>query len=348
MKTGSSAIAAAVTATVLLASLPAAAETAAEFYKGKTLNLYIGTGESSGAVGAYPHAMSEVIGKYIPGNPTVIVRNMPGAGGIKLANYIYGIAPQDGTNWAFITRGFLLAPLLKLPGVQFDPSKFSWIGSPARTDSVGAVWASGTPVRTIQDAMKTQVIVGATTLGQGTGVFPTMLNQLIDTKFKVVSGYKSVGDVELAMEKGELQGKIDWTWGSLMSGRTADWVKDHKVYLLIQLGLKKSPKIPTDVPLALDLAKNHEDHQVMEILCSPSATGYPSFMGPDTPKDRVDAVRVAFQQTMKDPRFVAALEKQHLELDPIEGDEITTVVKNLYAMPPHVVDRMRDLMPPSE
>jgi tripartite-type tricarboxylate transporter receptor subunit TctC len=347
MKNGLSAAIVAVASSVILASLPAKAETVEQFYKGKTLNLYIGTGESSGAVGAYPHNMSEVLGKYIPGNPTVIVRNMPGAGGIKLANYINSIAPQDGTNWAFITRGFLLAPLLKLPGVQFDPSKFSWIGSPARTDSVGAVWTAATPVRTIQDAMKTEVVVGATTLGQGTGVFPTMLNRLIGTKFKVVSGYKSVGDVELAMEKGELQGKIDWTWGSLMSGRTADWVPSHKVTVLIQLGLKKSPKIPADVPLALDLARTPEDRQVMEIVCAPSATGYPSFMGPDVPKDRLDAIRAAFKQTMKDPRFIELVKKQKLELDPIDADEIDGIVKGIYSKPESVVEKMRALMPPS-
>jgi tripartite-type tricarboxylate transporter receptor subunit TctC len=347
MKRRISAVIAALAGGILLASLPVSAETVEDFYKGKTLNLYIGTGESSGAVGAYPHNMAEVIGKYIPGNPTVIVRNMPGAGGIKLANYIYGIAPQDGTSWGFITRGFLLAPLLKLSGVQFDPSKFSWIGSPARTDSVGAVWTASTDVRTIQDAMREQVVVGATTLGQGTGVFPTMLNQLVGTRFKVVSGYKSVGDVELAMEKGEVQGKIDWTWGSLMSGRTADWVKDKKVYVLIQLGLKKSPKIPADVPLALDLAKNQEDRQVMQVLCSPSATGYPSFMGPSTPTDRLEAIRAAFRRTMKDPRFVELLQKQHLELDPIDSAEIDSVVKTLYGMPEHAIERMRELMPPS-
>lgn len=333
-------------AVALLASR-ASAESVGDFYRGKTLNLYIGTGESSGAVGAYPHALSEVISTYIPGNPTIVVRNMPGAGGIKLANYIYGIAPQDGTSWAFITRGFLLAPLLKLSGVEFDPSKFNWIGSPARTDSVGAVWTASTDVRTIQDAMREQVVVGATTLGQGTGVFPTMLNRLIGTKFKVVSGYKSVGDVELAMERGEVQGKIDWTWGSLMSGRTANWVKDKKVTVLIQLGLKKSPHIPATVPLALDLAKNNTDRQVMQVLCSPSATGYPSFMGPGVPKERVEAIRAAFRRTMKNPKFVARLQQQHLMLDPIDAEEVETIVKDLYSMPEQAVSRMRELMPKS-
>jgi hypothetical protein len=132
-----------------------------------------------------------------------------------------------------------------------------------------------------------------------------------------------------------------------MMATKGDWIRDGKLNVIIQTGMKAAPG-HADVPLALDLAKNHEDHQVMEILCSPSATGYPSFMGPDVPKDRVEAVRAAFRQTMKDPRFIAALQKQRLELDPIEGDEIDGVVKNLYAMPPTVVDRMRELMPPSE
>jgi hypothetical protein len=174
-----------------------------------------------------------------------------------------------------------------------------------------------------------------------------MLNQLIGTRFKVVSGYKSVGDVELAMEKGELQGKIDWTWGSLMSGRTADWVPSHKVTLLIQLGLKKSPKIPADVPLALDLAKTPEDRQVMEIICAPSATGYPSFMGSDVPKDRLEAIRTAFNQTMKDARFIELVQKQKLEIDPVDGEEIDAIVKSIYSKPASAVEKMRSLMPPS-
>jgi hypothetical protein len=174
-----------------------------------------------------------------------------------------------------------------------------------------------------------------------------MLNRLIGTKFKVVSGYKSVGDVELAMERGEVQGKIDWTWGSLMSGRTANWVKDKKVTVLIQLGLKKPPHIPATVPLALDLAKNNADRQVMQVLCSPSATGYPSFMGPEVPKDRVEAIRAAFRQTMKNPRFVARLQQQHLMLDPIGAGEVETIVKDLYSMPEQAVSRMRELMPKS-
>jgi tripartite-type tricarboxylate transporter receptor subunit TctC len=321
------------------------AQSVEEFYRGKVINMYIGTGESAGAVGAYPRNVSQIIGKYIPGNPTLVVRNMPGAGGIVLANFINQVGPKDGTAWAFITRGFMLAPLLDRPQATFDPTKFQWIGSPARTVSVGSVWTAATDVRTLEDAMKKEVIIGATTLAQDTGVFPTVLNQFIGTKFKIVSGYKSVGDVDLAMERGEVQGKVGTTWGSLNSGRSADWVKSGKVKVLVQLGLRKANDIPADVPLALDFAKSPEDRQIMELISAPSETGYPSFMGPDVPAARVAAIRAAYVKTMQDPEFQAALKKQNLEFDPIPGEEIEQVVKNLYALPESVKAKARTLLP---
>jgi tripartite-type tricarboxylate transporter receptor subunit TctC len=331
--------------TATFAATAAAADPVESFYRGKTINMIVGTGESSGAVGAYPRAIAQVIEDYIPGHPNLIVRHMPGAGGIVAANYIYGIAPQDGLTWGFITRGFMLAPMMNRPQATFKPERFQWIGSPARTVSVGSVWTSATPVRTIEDAMKTQVVIGATTMAQDTGVYPTMLNHFLGTKFKIVSGYKSVGDVDLAMERGEVQGKVGTTWGSLNSGRSAEWVRDKKVTVLVQLGLTKAHDIPAEVPLALDYAKTPEDRQVMELICAPSETGYPSFMGPGVPKERVDAIRAAYVKTMSDPRFVAALKKQNLELDPIPAADIETVVKDLYALPEPVKQRARDLMP---
>ena len=160
--------------------------------------MLIGTGEGGGAVEDYPRALAQVMRKYIPGNPTFVVSNMPGAGGIKAANYIYSVAPQDGTSWGFITRGFLLAPLLKIQQANFDPTRFNWIGSPARSVSVGVVWNAASPVRSIADASVQQVIVGATSVGQDTGIFPAMLNRFVGTNFKVVPGYPSVGDIDLA------------------------------------------------------------------------------------------------------------------------------------------------------
>ena len=325
---------------------PVKAQSVADFYRGKTITFYVGTGPGPGAVSAYPIAISQIIRKYIPGNPAVVVSHMPGGGGIKAATFIEQIAPQDGTAMGFITRGFLLAPLLKYPGASFDPTKFNWIGSPSRTVSVGSVFNAFTDVRTIQQAMQKEVVVGATSSGQDTGIFPAALNRLIGTKFKIVTGYSSVSQVDLAMQKGEVQGKVGTTWNSLNSGPTANWVKDKVVTVIVQLGVKKAQDIPDSVPLALDLTKTPEDRQVLEVLCAPSATGYPSFMGPGVPKERVEALRAAYMQTMQDPEFIELLKRQSLDLDPIGAAELEGIVRGIYAIPAAAVERAKDLMPP--
>jgi tripartite-type tricarboxylate transporter receptor subunit TctC len=323
----------------------AAAETVEEFYRGKTITMYVGTGVGAGAVSSYPMAMIPVIKKYIPGNPNIILSYMPGAGGIKAATYIESIAPQDGTAWGFITRGFMLAPLLKLPQANFHPAQFNWIGSPTRSVSMGMVWNASTDVRTIEGAMQKEVVVGATSIAQDTGTFPRALNRIVGTKFKIVTGYAGLGAVDLAIERGEVQGKVGSTWKSLNSGSSVDWVPKKFATVLVQLGVKKAPDIPADIPLGLDLAKTPEDRQVLEVLCAPSATGYPSFMGPGVPKERVDAIRAAYVQTLKDPEFIEAVRKGGLDIDPISAEEITETVRGIYALPEAAVERARDLLP---
>jgi tripartite-type tricarboxylate transporter receptor subunit TctC len=327
-------------ATLLAVCASARAE---DFYAGKTINIYIGTGEGPGALSAYPRAMTQIIGKYIPGHPTIVVRNMPGAGGIKAANFIYSIAPQDGTAWGFITRGFVRAPLLGTPQAEFDPTKYYWIGTPSQETSVAAVWAAGTKVRTMQDATQEEVVFGGTSLATDTGLFPSVLNKLIGTKFKVVVGYKSSTDVDIAMERGEAQGKV-WTWASLKSGRTATWIAEKKIYLLGQFGLERAKDLP-DVPLALDFAKTPEDRQVMELVFAPIALGYPSFMGPGVPKERIEIMRRAFDKTMQDPEFAGLMKQQNLVLDPAKGEDLQAIVERMYHMPPAVVERARGLIP---
>jgi tripartite-type tricarboxylate transporter receptor subunit TctC len=332
----------------LALSLPialAGAARASDFYAGKTISIYIGTGEGPGALTAYPRAIAQVIGRYIPGNPAILVRNMPGAGGIKAANFIYAIAPQDGTAWGFITRGFVRAPMLGTPQAQFDPTKYQWIGTTSQETSVAAVWAAGTQVRSIADATTQEVVFGGTSLSTDTGLFPTILNRLIGTKFKVIVGYKSSTDVDLAMERGEVQGKI-WTWGSLKSGNTADWVADKKVSLLAQFGLQKARDLP-DLPRALDFAKTPQDRQVMELIFAPLALGYPSFMGPGVPPERVEIMRRAFDRTMQDPEFIDLMKQQSLVLDPATGEDVQAIVQRLYQMPASVIERARQYLPPS-
>jgi tripartite-type tricarboxylate transporter receptor subunit TctC len=332
-------------AAALAVPAPAKAQAVEEFYRGKTITMYVGTGVGAGAVSAYPMALTQVMRKYIPGNPNLVMSYMPGAGGIKAATYIESIAPQDGTAWGFITRGFMLAPLLKMPQANFNPPKFNWIGSPSRTVSMGMVWNASTDVRTIQAAMQKEVVVGATSIAQDTGIFPRALNRIAGTKFKIVTGYAGLGAVDLALERGEVQGKVGSTWKSLNSGPSANWVRDKIVTVLVQLGVKKAPDIPADVPLGLDLAKSPEDRQVLEVLCAPSATGYPSFMGPGVPKDRVEAIRAAYLRTLKDPEFIEAVTRQGLDLDPIGATELTDIVRGIYALPAAAVERARDLLP---
>ncbi len=316
-----------------------------DFYRGKTITMIIGTGENAGAVEAYPRALTQVMKKYLPGAPNMIVTYMPGAGGIKAANYINSIAPQDGTVWGFITRGFISAPLLKIPQASFDPVKLSWIGSAARTVSVGIVWKASTPVRTIYDVMKTQVVIGATSAGQDTAVWPAMLNRFASTKFKIVTGYASVGEVDYAIEKGELQGKVGFTWAALNSGRQLQWLQNGQVEVLTQLGVEKSPAIPASVPLGLDLAKTPDDRLAMQVVAGPAATGFPSFMGPGVPRERVEALRTAYMKSLADPEFIDLVKRQGLDIDPIPGADLETIVRDIYALPVEAVERARSVLP---
>jgi hypothetical protein len=317
----------------------ALADNVGDFYRGKTITIYSGTGSGAGAVTDYPQSIAHIISKYIPGNPNVIVSYMPGAGGIKAANYIYNVAPQDGTAWGFITRGFILAPLLKVPGAQFSPIKFNWIGSPARAVSVGEVWNAGTRARTIEDAMKTEVVLGATAPNQDTAVFPRALNALVGTKFKIITGYESSPRIDIAMSQNEVQGKVGVTWTSLNSGPTSNWVRNKIVSVIVQLGTVKESYIPSDVPLALDLIKTPADRQALYVLCAPTAMGYPSFMGQGVPAERIDAIRKAYIATLRDPEFDALMKKEGLDINPISSAELTDLVRNVYALPRAAVDR---------
>jgi tripartite-type tricarboxylate transporter receptor subunit TctC len=332
----------ALAAFLVLSVFPSGAA-AEDFYAGKTINIYIGTGEGPGAMTSYPRAIAQVISRHIPGRPTIVIRHMPGAGGIKAANFMYSIAPQDGTAWGFITRGFVRAPLLQTPQADFDPTRFQWIGTPSQETTVAGVWAANTKVRSLQDATQEEVVFGGTSLATDTGLFPTILNKLIGTRFKVVVGYKASTDVDIAMERGEAQGKI-WTWASLKSGRTASWVADGKVHLLAQFGLERAKDL-SNVPLVLDSAKTTEDRQVMELIFSPIALGYPSFMGPGVPKERVEIMRRAFDRTMQDPEFTSLTGQQTLAHDPATGETLQAIVARMYAMPAPVVEKARALIP---
>ena len=252
----------------------ARADAVADFYSGKTIEITISSGEG-GVNDSYARAISQFIGKHVPGNPNVIAKNMPGAGGLKAAQYLYGIAPKDGTAYGVVQRDIVVQPILDVKAASFDPSKFNWIGSTARETSVGVTWTASTPVKTIREAMAQEVIVGTSGVTNETGSFPLILNHLIGTKFKPVHGYKSGTEVILAMEKGEVQGRVGWSWGSVKSSRSAQWVKDGTINILVQMGTEKTNDLP-NIPLALELTRTKEDREAMELLFAATTIGWPS------------------------------------------------------------------------
>ena len=317
------------------------AQSVESFYKGKTLAVNISSGEG-GTNDAYARLISTYIGRYIPGNPQVVPRNMPGAGGLKAANYLYEVAPKDGTAYGVLQRSTIIQPLVDIQSATYDPSKFNWIGSTAREVSVGVAWTATTDVRTIDDVMKKELVVGSSGVGNDTGAFPLVLNHFLGTKFRPIHGYKSGSEITLAFERGEVQGRVGWSWGSVKS-RGQDWLRDGKIKILIQMGVAKADDLP-DVPLAIDLAKTPEDKEAMTLIYSPTYIGWPSVMPPNVPMDRVQAVRAAYDKAMKDPDLIATAAKQDLELDPLGGEEIQKIIAHLYTLSPAIVERARVAM----
>jgi tripartite-type tricarboxylate transporter receptor subunit TctC len=313
-----------------------------DFYAGKTIDMIVSSGEG-GANDLYARAIADNLPKHLPGSPLMIVRNMPGAGGLRAIRFLYDNAPKDGLSYGVVQRSAAVQPILGVENANYDPAKFNWIGSTAREVSVGAVWTGSSDIRTIQDAMKKELVVGSSGVGNDTGGFPKVLNHFLGTKFKPIHGYKSGSEIILAMERGEVQGRIGWSWGSVKSSKTARWVPDKKIALIVQMGLDKAPDLP-DVPLVLDLAKSPEDREAMELIFAATTIGWPSVMPPGVPADRITLVRKAYTETMNDPTFVAALKKTGLELDPLTGDQIETIVKRLTSFSPDVVERAKQAL----
>lgn len=320
---------------IVVAFAEARAQTPANFYAGKTLNLVISSGEG-GTNDAYARLIASHIGKHIPGSPTVVARNMPGAGGVRAANFLHDVAPKDGSTLGVVQRGIILQPLVDITSATFKPQNFNWIGSTAREVSVGVVWLANTKVRNIGDAKTHEVIVGSS---GDTGAFPLVLNTFLKTRFKPIHGYKSGSDITLAMERGEVQGRVGWSWGSVKS-RSQQWLADNKIAVIVQMGLEPAADLP-GVPNFLDLVSSEEDKAALNLIFAPTYIGWPTLMPPNVPADRVALVRSAYMKAMSDPELVAAAKKQDLELDPLAGEEIQKIVERLYSYPSAVVERAR-------
>jgi tripartite-type tricarboxylate transporter receptor subunit TctC len=311
---------------------------AADFYRGKQISILVGF-TTGGTYDATARLWSRYLGKHLAGNPTVIVRNMPGSGSLVAVNHLYNTAPKDGTTLAVVGGGTILEPLLGNAQAKYDPRRLNWIGGRSRDDFVCAVGKS-IPVNTIQDVMKRQTVVGATGPGSRTLTYPKALNELIGTKFKIVTGYPGGNEITLALERGEVEGYCGWAVGSIRN-RAPQWLTDGTIKVLTQFTLGK-PDLP-NVPVASELPKTQAGRQAIELLSADSVLAWPLVAPPDLPAERVSELRTAFAATMKDPALIAEAAKLHLELGAVSGSEMQEVVKRVYTAPKAVVDVVKKI-----
>jgi tripartite-type tricarboxylate transporter receptor subunit TctC len=324
----------------LALNFEAPAASVADFYRGKTISVVVGT-TPGGTNDFIARTLVTHMKKHIPGSPKIIVRNMPGAGSMRATNYLFNVANKDGTAFGTMIRGLVLGPLLDIEGVAFDASRFNWIGSVNKVVMVGAVWKTA-PARTLEQMKKTPIIVGATGPSTGMSQFPAIYNATLGTKFKIVYGYPGGSQVTLAMERGEVQARLGWTYGALAAEKP-HWLKDGTIKLFIQMGVTKHPALP-NVPFATDLAKTREDRQMIELLSSQTAFGRPYFAPPDVPTDRIKALKAAFNATMSDKGFLRDAGKRHIVVDPVSATELSAIVDKIYKTPKPVVERVKKIL----
>jgi tripartite-type tricarboxylate transporter receptor subunit TctC len=324
-------------ASLLLCNPPAAL--AQDFYAGKTVQMIIGFGPGGG-YDLWARIVARHIGKHFPGNPTIVPQNLDGAGSFRAANYIYTVAPKDGTVMAIIARDAPLGPLTGAPGAQFDATKMSWLGTPTTETNVCIAYKNA-KVKTAQDLLTTQLIVGDTGPGTGTHSYPKALTELLGMKFKIVGGYPSSSDVFLAMERGEVEGICESL--DSVSGKRADWIKDKTVNILFQGGAEPSPDLK-GIPFVTDLAKNAEDKKAIEFLYAGQGIGRPFVAPPGLPPERLKMMRDAFNATMKDPDFIAEVKLRKLDLEPETGEHLEGLIKKIYATPKPIVDKIGELI----
>ena len=318
-----------------------AADPIADFYKGKQISLLISS-DVGGGYDAFSRTIARHMSRHIAGNPTLVPQNMPGASGLKTANFLQNGAGRDGTVFAGVQNTVPFAPLMAVPGAQFDALKMGWIGNANSESAVAFVWHSST-VQSFADLQAREVTMASS--GGATGqpaLYARMLNKVLGARIKLVLGYPGSNQAMLAVERGEVEGYPALFWSSLKATKP-DWVSAKSVRLLVQVGLSKHPELP-DVPLALDLARGDDDKQVMKLVAASTTLGRPYGAPPDLPPDRLVALRAAFMATMADPEFLADIDRQRLEVvEPMEGGAMAGVIADAYASSPSVVKRLQEI-----
>jgi tripartite-type tricarboxylate transporter receptor subunit TctC len=327
---------AAAIAFVLAASThPTRAAGVEDFYKGRTLSIIIGY-SVGGGYDTYGRLLSRYIGDHIPGRPTVVPQNMPGAGSIKAANYIYGVAPKDGTAIATFGRTIPVAPLLAAAGAAFDGTKFTWLGSISKDTSL-CVTSSKSEIKTWDDFLAKPSTFGGEGAGADPDVFARLYKNVFGAKGKLVTGYPGTNDVALAMERREIDGFCGLSWSTLKS-RHADWLNNKSINIIVQAGLRKEPELP-DVPFAIDLAREQEQLQIVKLVLVSQEMARPFAAPPGLPADRRAALLAAFNETLTDRAFLAEAKTADLDVDPVSAQEIDALLAEVYATPKNVADK---------
>jgi tripartite-type tricarboxylate transporter receptor subunit TctC len=326
---------------IMFAAAPASAqqEDVAQFFRGKTLRLIVGIGVGSG-YDINARLLARHMVNHIPGQPTIIVQNQPGAGSLTMTNALYNTGPFDGTVMGASFNGMPTTPLLQPGGARFDPVKLNWLGSTNRETQAMYVWHTS-PAQVLDDAKTKEIVMGAQAPGSTQFDYPVLANKLFGYKFKVVTGYESTPKIHLAMESGEVHGTIaNW---STLKAINPSWIAEKKIRILAQWALKKNAEL-ADVPMFLDQAKTDAERAALALMLARLEYGRPFFLPPNVPAPRVEALRRAFDATMKDPAYLAEADKLKIEVEPLTGEEVATLVEQVSRTPADTVARVRTAM----
>jgi tripartite-type tricarboxylate transporter receptor subunit TctC len=315
-----------------IAAMPAKADSVADFYKGKSITMAIGYA-AGGGYDLYGRLVSRHLGKHIPGHPKFIVQNMPGAGSMRAALYLYSVAPKDGTAIATFGRQMGIAPLLNAKA-QYDGTKFTWIGSVTNEVSTCISWHAA-PVKTFNDMLTKQITLGGDGPGADPDVFALLYKNVFNAKIKLVSGYHGTTPIILAMQRGEVEGLCGYSWSTIKS-KHQQWLKEKKINILIQAALRKEPAL-RNVPLALDLATTDEQRQILKVFLASQEMARPFAAPPNIPADRKAALIAAFESMLSDPEFIAETRKLRLDVNPMGGATIEKLLREIYATPKDII-----------
>jgi tripartite-type tricarboxylate transporter receptor subunit TctC len=326
------------------AALTAASAQAADYYAGKTIEFVVGS-DAGGGYDIYARTVARHIGRHIPGNPTTIVRNMPGAGSTRAGIYISTAAPKDGNSLGAMMPGAIIGPLLDdKPNLNFDPTKVIYIGTADSGVRVCTTFRNS-KIKTFEDAQKTKTIVGGSAAGGATRDYPYLHNHTAGTKFEVVSGYTGTPDISLAMERGEVDGICGWDWSSVKSQK-GDWLRDKKLNVLVQVSLEPEAELTKLGVPSIWKYVSEENRQVAELVISQQVFQRSYIAPPGTPDEEIAILRKAFDETMVDPQFLADAEKMKISITPLSGAKVQSLIGKLYATPKEVIDRAKAVIKP--